>query len=400
MLITKEVELHWSNATKRYYVDKGYNFTKRGDPFICKAEDLSPSASVLVEVECDYCGKIIKKPYKDYIDGRKTLAKDCCGKCAGRKTEEILVIKYGDKNYGRKIAYKETAKINDEKRKNTYKKLLESANKKEYILLPFIYLNSNQQLMFLCKHHIEKGIQISKAKVIYSNNCNCYFCSCEQKRNRQVFNISQVKNIIHNIGDGELVSDEYIGAGTRNLKITCKLCNNPFLTSLNKYQSGHRVCSNCRKKLLFGSTSPHWKGGVSSLNSFLRCSINDWKKDSLKNADYKCDISNKHGYLEVHHLYKNFKDIVYETLQLTGLDIKNKISDYTDNELLLLSKTCIELHYKYGLGVCMLREYHLDFHSFYGTFNNTPEQYYEFKQYIQEELSQENQTDSLLLYSK
>lgn len=396
MLISKEVELHWSNVIKKYYVDKGYKFTKRGDPFICNVEDLSPSANAVVEVQCDYCGKIHKKPYKDYINGRKTLAKDCCGNCAGKKTEEIFTIKYGDKNYGRKLAHKESMKANDEKRKNTYKKLLESANKKGYILLPFIYQNSNQEIMFLCKKHTDKGIQISRAETLYSSNHNCYFCSCETKRNRQVFDINKVKDIIHNIGDGELISNEYINAGTRNLKITCKLCHKPFMTSLNKYQCGHRVCSDCRKKLSFGSTSPHWKGGISSLNSFLRCSINEWKKDSLIKANYKCDISNKHGYLEVHHLYKNFKDIVSETLELTGLNIRSKISDYTDDELSILSRTCIELHYKYGLGVCMLREYHLDFHSFYGAFNNTPEQYYEFKRYIQEE---NQQSDSLLLCS-
>ena len=109
MLISKEVELHWSNVIKKYYVDKGYKFTKRGDPFICNVEDLSPSANAVVEVQCDYCGKIHKKPYKDYINGRKTLAKDCCGNCAGKKTEEIFTIKYGDKNSGRKLAHEEKA---------------------------------------------------------------------------------------------------------------------------------------------------------------------------------------------------------------------------------------------------------------------------------------------------
>jgi hypothetical protein len=99
----------------------------------------------------------------------------------------------------------------------------------------------------------------------------------------------------------------------------------------------------------------------------------------------------------VHHLYKNFKDIVSETLMLTHLDLRENISEYSQNELKLLAKTCLDLHYKYGLGVCILREYHLDFHTFYGHFNNTPEQYFDFKKEKQLELSQESQNDDSLL---
>ena len=48
----------------------------------------------------------------------------------------------------------------------------------------------------------------------------------------------------------------------------------------------------------------------------------------------------------------------------------------------------------------LLREYHLEFHEFYGHFNNTPEQYFLFKKEKQAELFQENQNiDSLLLCS-
>lgn len=401
MLLTKEVELHWSNVIKKYYVDKGYIFTKRGDSFICNIEDLSEKSTARINVKCDYCGRIHHKQYKHYIEGRKAFPKDCCSNCANKKTEEILELKYGDRNYARKLAHIESMKKNDMLREQSYNNLLQEANRKGYILLPFIYVNTSQKVMYLCKKHINYGIKISTIENILYNECNCNSCLGERISNRQIFNIDTVRNIIEKDGMNKLLSNHYTNANAKDLSISCALCNEPYTTSLQKFQGRNQIiCPSCRKKISFGENSPNWKGGVSSLNSFLRCSINEWKQDSLKNSNYQCDISKKHGYLEVHHLHRNFKDIVDETLKITNLDIRKDIGEYTQDELDLLYNTCLSLHYKYGLGVCILREYHLEFHDFYGRFNNTPEQYYKFKKEIQSELFIENQsTDSLLLCS-
>jgi hypothetical protein len=65
--------------------------------------------------------------------------------------------------------------------------------------------------------------------------------------------------------------------------------------------------------------------------------------------------------------------------QEVALPIYINISQYTQDELDILSKKCLELHYKYGLGVCMTKPIHKEFHILYGLKNNTPEQYEEFK---------------------
>lgn len=40
MLLTKEVEITWTHANKKYFVERGYRFTYYKDKFMCKVEDL------------------------------------------------------------------------------------------------------------------------------------------------------------------------------------------------------------------------------------------------------------------------------------------------------------------------------------------------------------------------
>ena len=65
-------------------------------------------------------------------------------------------------------------------------------------------------------------------------------------------------------------------------------------------------------------------------------------------------------------------------IDITQIELKDKISDYSDDEIIKLKDTCLELHYKYGLGVCLTKEIHEEFHKIYGYGNNTKEQFQEF----------------------
>lgn len=105
-----------------------------------------------------------------------------------------------------------------------------------------------------------------------------------------------------------------------------------------------------------------------------------WKFDSLKEHNFKCFITNTYGFLDVHHLY-GFNFILNETLNELFLPIKPIIGDYTKEELDLIEKRCLELHYEYGLGVPLLSNIHKDFHNIYGYGDNTPKQFYEFISY-------------------
>ena len=400
MLLTKEVEMKWTHANKKYFIEKGYEFTKYFDTFMCKVEDLSSSSAKDVQCKCDYCGNPYFKKYNAYIDSHKNIDHDACVKCSPKKSKDVCEIIYGDKDWN-VVKLKENQESNIKRKNEFIKKLIKSINKKSYILFPFVYENSNQIMPYMCKKHISLGIQYSNAYYLSTDNTNCYGCICEKNRESEVFDYDYVKTVIEANGKNKLISTTYTKANDRNLKILCAKCQkNTYTTSLNKFQTRQQIyCLECSYELRSGENNFNWCGGVSSLNAYLRSHIRQWKKDSLKASNYLCDITKQSGYLEVHHLNKNFKDIVDETLKITGLDIRQEIGEYTEEELKVLASTCLDLHYKYGLGICLLREYHLEFHNFYGRYNNTPEQYYEFKKEIQEELLLESQQDSLLLCS-
>ena len=128
-----------------------------------------------------------------------------------------------------------------------------------------------------------------------------------------------------------------------------------------------------------GEKNKLWKGGITSLNKHLRNTINEWKKDSFKKYDYKCCITGRTDNLVIHHVYK-FSNIVQETIESLGFEIKSNIGDYQKEELDAIENKCLELHYKYGLGICLTSDIHNNFHSIYGVTNCTQEDWLEFEE--------------------
>jgi len=118
MLIIKEVEVKWHVRNKEWYESKGYSFTKLGDTFIIKTNDLiRGNYTIKVDVLCDYCledGKetICSKVWKDYVRSRLDVEKDCCTQCQAKKVKDVLMKKYNVENIYEVPGIKE-------KRKNT-----------------------------------------------------------------------------------------------------------------------------------------------------------------------------------------------------------------------------------------------------------------------------------------
>jgi len=155
-----------------------------------------------------------------------------------------------------------------------------------------------------------------------------------------------------------------------------------FASSLTGVLDNHASCQKCYNEIYLtvgvGDNHPRWTGGISTISDFLRGVISEWKFDSLKNSNFRCIISDNNKKLIVHHYYKNFSEIIQEIFKTNNIPIHQTISNYTNEQLKFLSKECLRLHYKYGMGKVIEENLHIEFHSKYGYGNNTKEQFDEF----------------------
>jgi hypothetical protein len=129
-----------------------------------------------------------------------------------------------------------------------------------------------------------------------------------------------------------------------------------------------------------GSNSRLWKGGYSAINSFVRGTIDDWKKRSMINCNYKCIFTGSKDF-DIHHLF-SLNCIIDQSLLELGFTIHEFINEYSNEELIRLSNKVNEVQDRYPLGVCVDPRYHQEFHNQFGFGYNTPEQFYEFQKLI------------------
>ena len=89
------VEMRWHSRNKQYYTERGYRFTKMGDIFDVKVEDLPSESHVYVKVKCDFWGEIVDVRYQNY--SHRGLKSDgyACTKCKYEKIHNVMQEVYG-----------------------------------------------------------------------------------------------------------------------------------------------------------------------------------------------------------------------------------------------------------------------------------------------------------------
>ena len=115
---------------------------------------------------------------------------------------------------------------------------------------------------------------------------------------------------------------------------------------------------------LNGSENGNWRGGITSTYLALRSYIKDWIRNSAEFCKCKCVLSGDQIYV-VHHT-KSFSEIIDDVFNITNIQIKNNIEDYSNDEILILNDCISMLHEFYGYGACLNENIHKLFHSVYG----------------------------------
>ena len=100
MILTTHVDIMVISENVEYYKNLGYDSVKPRCIIHVPIEHLTNYSMVVVDVQCDYCKRIIQKKYGDYFAQRKNsvIKKDCCVKCRHLKTKEGNLQKYGVKS--------------------------------------------------------------------------------------------------------------------------------------------------------------------------------------------------------------------------------------------------------------------------------------------------------------
>jgi hypothetical protein len=95
MLKTKTVILEtFGNRKLGYFSNLGYDTS--GDTFEIKIEHLNKGSRKIVDVECDFCQRLVNITYKEYLRNISIGGKyACCKECGAKKAEEKHLSKIG-----------------------------------------------------------------------------------------------------------------------------------------------------------------------------------------------------------------------------------------------------------------------------------------------------------------
>lgn len=295
----QEVSVKWHNSNKKWYIEKGYSFTKLKETFIVNANDLMPTSKTEVMVKCDYCGKVYKKQYGNYLkEIEKTISKCACKECQGQKISETLKIENGNKYYDEYIAlcnhynYFPVSTKSDFKswkssvcficplhgeqkvrfdyfknngckkckldlslkknREKGFDLFLQICSENEYIPISTFkdYKNENSLLKFICPIHGDIKMTLSNMK----SGKRCIKCGYIRRGNNNRIKTNDLIDIIESKNENKLLNpEEYTVAINNNLNIICGSCNNIFRTSLNNYRKNETgKCPDCNNSTSMG----------------------------------------------------------------------------------------------------------------------------------------------------
>lgn len=119
------------------------------------------------------------------------------------------------------------------------------------------------------------------------------------------------------------------------------------------------------------------KDGYKGLTYYIRSRLSPWKNQYREKCNYTCALTGVRSNIIVHHI-RSFNLLLEEAMKMSNMEYKNKIDEYTDDELNKIFDSFFYLQEFYGQYVCINEDVHKQFHKMYGYGNNTVDQWEEF----------------------
>ena len=260
MLITKTVLVKWHPRNKEHYESKGYLFTKIGDEFEVKVEDLSKHSSVRVDCNCDCfdCQEpLLKVKWSNYLVSLKEDGKYYCYKCARKLYVGETIRKTMLKN---SISFEQWC-INNNRQ--------DVLDRWDYELNSFkpseVSYSTQKKFYFKCPRRIHKS-ELKKIAVFTSGHPG--HMSCKQCNSFEQWCIDNNKQDILDRWDYDLNKDKpsdisYSAGGKRYFKCP-KGIHKSELKHMDSFVHGELGAMNCK-----------------SCNSFAQWSIDNIDKNFL-----------------------------------------------------------------------------------------------------------------------
>lgn len=210
------------------YKKQGYENLSVGDSLSIGINDLSRGSKVKVDVKCDYCGKIVRVAYRDYV--KYKFDKYSCSHCRQKKTSEYSLVK---------------------RQENLYQRALEFCNKMNYTLLTKSsdILTSETRVLYECPMH---GIHETKIYTLIDGH-ECLDCSYERRHIKKRKSSEDVYYDFQKYGGILLNKEDYLGWNSKNLRVVCANCGEVFTTSYCAFMiRGGQICPKCASNISKG----------------------------------------------------------------------------------------------------------------------------------------------------
>ncbi|WP_093051596.1 HNH endonuclease [Salipaludibacillus aurantiacus] len=363
----QEVLVNWNSKHKKYYMNKGYKFTKLYDEIKVNAQDLPIYSKMKVDVRCDTCGRGKKMSFCSYYRQFEKLGFNNCKQhlqsyyenCFDKEGYQLLSEVRNAKAELKFICNKgHDGKTNWNKFKNgtrckkcrienrcsltrfNYQFVKEIFDSRGYQLLTESYRNVEQKLEFICPNNHKHFITFSS---FYYNLSDCGKCRGMKTGNRDRHSYEYIQEKFKDRGYF-ILSPNYLNSSQKLVYLcpeghvgTIKYCH---------FKSGHG-CFDCGVINRTGEKSPRWNPKREMADRVKRRQYNEYTKfreDVFFRDDFTClCCCQRGGELVVHHLDG------YHWCDEKRTDPENGVT---------LCKSC-----------------HIDFHSANGSKNNKREQY-------------------------